>query len=159
MKGFVVKDINGCYYNGIGRSDLAWENQLRKAKIYTSPKMAMNVCNQIYNLERQAKLMVVELTELGEYAVETINETKDVAELLRKEYAAMGISNRQVSVVCKRMGSQNENGFVITVILKDSQLSEKRVRSVFEKYVRQYECQILKFVYQTIRETSYYRQN
>lgn len=67
MQGIVVKDKNGLYYNGIGRSYSAWVDQLRFAKIYVSPKMAMRVCTEKYNLDRQARLMSVELTELGEY--------------------------------------------------------------------------------------------
>ena len=69
MTGIVVKDGTGKYYNGIGKSATSWVKQLNKAKIYTSPKMAQNVIDHPSNLNKQLRLVAVEIMELGEYHI------------------------------------------------------------------------------------------
>ena len=64
-RGFVIKDASGLYFTGYNN----WDEQLRKAQIYHSEKMAEKSMNdnRPHIKQREGKhLVAVEVREIGE---------------------------------------------------------------------------------------------
>lgn len=60
---FAIKDKNGFYYCGYNY----WDKQLRKATLYKSYQMAINVRDDKRFRERKPFIIQVEISEIGYY--------------------------------------------------------------------------------------------
>lgn len=60
----VIKDNDSNYFSGYN----TWDKQLRKAKIYTSHKMDVNIRDDMRFKERELTIFHIEMRELGEYS-------------------------------------------------------------------------------------------
>lgn len=58
-----VKDKGGYYYAGMNK----WENQLRKAKLYSSPYYAQEIVNSSRFTSRHPYMVMVRIEECGLY--------------------------------------------------------------------------------------------